>query len=365
MITKIDPNSPPSASVIQNTPPRPLSGATQIFPPQSALELARTELDMQTQGLDFTPIDGQGNALSETLENMGFTLGSRQQSTGRGTNDGKPERPRTRAMLQQLVKHVTETAPAQMEALHEHNWVIAEASDLLGAMAARGLNAGEIALLLSSLLGRKDLAGADRKRLEDALSTVLDDDEWTLKLFNHLELGPTGKSDFFALKQLYQRATSRRTGLVQWFEEFRQLHDRKRKLKTLIRTLAFELSAGGPAMDAQLGAVIADLKRIMIFMGMEDHSSRVAHTLDIDGLDGDGVISTLLEVIQQSWMHVDWLERQTLRQVPDARLRYAYVRQMGELVKLMTDECFEDDEQRRMITDAFSEYQEKLSEEEQ
>jgi type III secretion system YopN/LcrE/InvE/MxiC family regulator len=361
MITKTDSASLKPTPVMQNSPPRPLPGATQVFPPQSALELARTEFDMQATGLDFIPVDVTGDALSETLENMGFALGAYKHATGRGTGDGKSERPRTRAMLQQLVKHVTATASAQMDDLHQHASALDEASDLLASMDESGLDAGEMALLLSSLLGRKNLGSAHRKRLEDALSAVMDDDEWTLKLFNRLEFGNAGKNGFVALKQLYQRATSRRTRLVQWFEEFRQLHDRKRKLKTLIRTLAFELSAEGPAMDVQLASVITDLKRIMMFMGMEDHCHRVARTLSIDGLDGDEVISTLLEVVQQSWMHVDWLEQQTSRRVSNPDLQYGYVRQMGELVKLMTDECFEDDEQRKMITDVFSEYQEKLA----
>ncbi|AVO60244.1 type III secretion system gatekeeper subunit SctW [Pseudomonas chlororaphis] len=363
MITKTDSASIKPTPLIQNPAPLPLPGATQVFPAQSALELARTEFDMQATGLDFIPTEVPGDALSETLENMGFALGSYRQATGRGTSDGKSERPRTRAMLQQLVKHVTATAPAQMEDLQKHTAAIDEASDLLACMGDKGLDAGEMALLLGTALGRKNLGGAQRKRLEEALSAVMEDDEWTLRLFNRLEFGSTGKNSFLALKQLYQRATSRRTRLVQWFEEFRQLHDRRRKLKTLIRTLAFELSAEGPAMDAQLGAVITDLKRIMLFFGMEDHCHRVARTLAIDGLDGDGVIGTLLEIVQQSWMHVDWLEQQTSRQVPDARGQYAYVRQMGELVKLMTDECFEDDEQRKMIAEVFSEYQEKLSDE--
>lgn len=316
---------------------------------------------MQATDFDFVAIAGSGDALSETLENMGFALGAYKNATGRGTGDGKSERPRSRAMLQQLVKHVTATTSAQMEDLHKHTSALNEASDLLASMDSNGLDAGEMALLLGSLLGRKNLGGAQRKRLEDALSAVMNDDEWTLKLFNRLEFGNADKSSFIALKQLYQRATSRRTRLVQWFEEFRQLHDRKRKLKTLIRTLAFELSAEGPAMDGQLASVITDLKRIMMFMGMEDHCYRVARTLAIDGLDGDAVISTLLEIVQQSWMHVDWLEQQTLRWVPDPDLQYAYVRQMGELVKLMTDECFEDDEQRKMITEVFGEYQEKMA----
>ena len=316
---------------------------------------------MPATDVEFVAITGSADALSETLENMGFALSAYKQAAGRGTGDHKSERPRTRAMLQQLVKHVTATASAQLDELHKHTSPLDEASDLLASMDASGLDAGEMALLLSSLLGRKHLAGAQRKRLEDALSAVMDDDEWALKLFNRLEFGSAGKSSFVALKQLYQRATSRRTRLVQWFEEFRQLHDRKRKLKTLIRTLAFELSAEGSAMDVQLASVITDLKRIMMFLGMEDHCYRVACTLAIDGLDGDEVVSTLLEVVQQSWIHVDWLEQQTTRRVPDPDLQYAYVRQMGELVKLMTDECFEDDEQRKMITEVFSEYQEKLT----
>lgn len=113
-------------------------------------------------------MDGASDTLSETLENMGFALGSYKHATGRGTNDGKPERPRLRAMLQQLVKHVTATASAQMDDLHKHTSAIDETSDLLGALAEKGLDAGEIALLLSSLLGRQNLGGAHRKRLEDA-----------------------------------------------------------------------------------------------------------------------------------------------------------------------------------------------------
>jgi type III secretion system YopN/LcrE/InvE/MxiC family regulator len=361
MINKTDSANLKSVPAIQNTPQRPPTSATQIFPSQSAIELARDEFDMQTDGFEFLPVDRVEDAVAETLENMGFALGSRQRATRRGTSDGKAERPRTRAMLQQLVKQITATASTQLDDLHRRASGIDEASDLMAAMRESGLDAGEMALLLAHLLTGKNLSGARRKRLDDALSAVMADDEWSLQLFTQLEFDATGKSGFAELKHLYQRATSQRTRLVQWFEEFRQLHDRKRKLKTLIRALAFELSAEGPAMDTQLAAVISDLKRIMMFLGMEDHCQRVAQTLRIDGLDGDAVIETLLEIVQQSWMQADWIEQRTARQVPDETLHYAYARQIGELVTLMTDDCFEDDEQRKMISNAFAEFQEKLS----
>lgn len=362
MIAKIDPHHINPQSLTQAPASKPLHVATQIFPPQSALELARNEFETQPAGHESIFVDGDGDALSEKLETRNATPGIHKPFTARGTSEGRAERPRVRAMLQHLVKNATATDSSQLDDLLAQLSNIDETSDALEKMRDSGLDAGEIALLLSSLLGRKNLSSLRRKRLEDALSVVTDEDEWALQLFNRLELGPIGKNSFVELKQLYQRATSRRTQLTQWLEEFLKLKDRKRKLKVLIRTLAFELSATGPTMDTQLSAVITDLKRIMIFLGVEDHCYRAARVLNIDGLHGDVVVSTLLEVVQQSWMHVEWLENLASRQVPDTNLHYAYARQMGELIKLMTDECFEDEEQRKMITDAFTHFQEKLSE---
>lgn len=299
-------------------------------------------------------------ALSETQENLGFALGARRLP-GRASHEGRLERPRIRTMLQQMVKNVPATAKS--EEVRKHLSGLEEVSEIIEALEREGHDAGEAALLLASLLADEHLPGPRRELLEKALGRVTAEDDWTLKLFGRLELGPASKSSFQQLKQLYQRATSRRPRLVQWFEEFRQLGDRQRKLKALIRTLAFELSVAGPATGSQLGAVISDLKRIMLFLGMEDHCQRAARMLNITGLDGDALIQTLLEIIQQPWMQADWIAIHTQQQVPDSARHYAYVQQMLELVKLMTDECFEDAEQRNAIIDVLGKYRETLSEE--
>ncbi|WP_414926188.1 TyeA family type III secretion system gatekeeper subunit [Pseudomonas zeae] len=332
---------------------RPLTGATQIFPAQSVLELARTELSGQM-------LDGAADALSETQENLGFALGARRL-TGRLSPEGRVERPRIRAMLTQIVKSVPATAKS--EEVRKHLSGLEEVSEIIETLEREGHDAGEIALLLASLLDDEHLSSPRREQLEKALGRVTAQDDWALRLFGRLELGPASKSNFLQLKQLYQRATSQRPRLLQWFEEFRQLADRQRKLKALIRTLAFELSAQGPATGSQLGAVISDLKRIMLFLGMEDHCHRAARTLDIDDLDGDALVQNLLEIVQQPWMQAEWVREHTQQQVANNDRRYAYVQQMLELVKLMTDECFEDAEQRKAITDAFGEHREALAEE--
>ncbi|WP_158484770.1 type III secretion system gatekeeper subunit SctW [Pseudomonas chlororaphis] len=317
------------------------------------LDLARSELSDQT-------LERAADALSETRENLGIALGGRRLP-GRISHEGRLERPRIRTMLQQMVKNVPATA--KTDEVRKHLSGLEEVSEIIESLEREGHDAGEATLLLASLLADENLASPRRELLEKALGRVTAEDDWALKLFGRLELGSGSKSSFQQLKQLYQRATSRRPHLVQWFEEFRQLDDRQRKLKALIRTLAFELSAEGPATGSQLGAVISDLKRIMLFLGMEDHCQRAARTLDIAGLDGDALTQTLLEIIQQPWMQADWAIEHTRQQVPDSARHYAYAQQILELVKLMTDECFEDAEQRNTIIDALGECRETLSEE--
>jgi type III secretion system YopN/LcrE/InvE/MxiC family regulator len=317
------------------------------------LELARRELNGPT-------LEGAVDALSETQENLGFTLGARRLA-GRVSHEGRAERPRIRTQLQQLVRNVPATA--RTDEVRRHLSSLEEVSEIIEALERAGADAGEAALLLASLLDNDHLPRPRREQLEKALERITAQQDWALKLFGRLELGPASSRSFQQLKQLYQRATSQRPRLIQWFEEFRQLDDRQRKLKALIRTLAFELSAEGPATGSQLGAVISDLKRILLFLGMEDHCHRAARTLDIAGLDGDALVQTLLEILQQPWMQAAWVTDHTRQQVADTTRHYAYVQQMLELVKLMTEECFEDAEQRTAILDAFSEGRETMAEE--
>lgn len=315
------------------------------------LELARSELGGPA-------LAGATDALSETQENLGFALGGRRPAA-RATPEARL--PRMRTQLQQMVRNVPATA--KTDEVRRHLSGLEEVSEIIEALERDGHDAGEAALLLATLLESDNLSPARREQLEKALGRITAQDDWALKLFGRLELGPTSPHSFVQLKQLYQRATSRRTRLVQWFEEFRQLPDRQRKLKALIRTLAFELSAEGPATHSRLGAVISDLKRILLFLGMEDHCHRAARTLDIDGVDGDALVQTLLEIIQQPWMQVDWVTDLSRQQVADPNRRYAYVQQLLELGRLMVEDCFEDAEQRNTILDALREARERLADE--
>ncbi|AOJ07279.1 type III secretion system gatekeeper subunit SctW [Burkholderia mayonis] len=365
MLNRIDP-----AAAQANTAATPAGAGTasaqtvqQIVPPQSAHELAQRELADAPIDFGGAPLDAAGVpgvSFAETLEDIGFAVGARFREPRRGAADGRAERPRARSMLQQLIRQIGAVSAAELAELRQRIPGVDALDDPADAMRDAGFNAGEIALLLGSMLEEGKLSGMRRKRAEDALAAILDGDEWALQLFARLEFGHAGRTGFAELRRLYQRAADRQKRLTEWFDEFRRLRDRGRKLKTLIRALAFELSAQGPAMDAHLAAVITDLKRILQFLGVEDHCERAARMLDARDVDADALLQSLVACVEQSWISAGWLAARTDAVIRDDARRYRYAKTMLELVKLLPSDCFDDADQRDAILGAFAEHLEAL-----
>lgn len=364
MTDKIPPVAPkpPSASVqmsIQTAQSAQAAGlvdadgdaaAAQIFPAESALEMARSEwgmtpLELEAIELNATGIDSE--SFLATMEDIGFAMGART----RALREGKIDRPRTKVMLGKL----GDIAVEQAEALHARVSEIERSPAPYDEMRRAGFDAGEMALLLGARLKNGSLTDAARQRLEDALWTVLASEDWALLLFSRLEFGAATRGELAQLRRLYQRASDQRPRLAQWFAQLQGLRERKRKLKTLIRALAFELSAEGPATDTRLAAVIGDLKRIVQFLSIEDHCERLARAMPDAGLDSDAVLRVFIEAVDQSWIDGGWVEEQASvlagQTVPPQRM----VRHLAEVAKLLPGDCFQDDDQRDMMLGAFRE----------
>ncbi|AOJ71467.1 MULTISPECIES: type III secretion system gatekeeper subunit SctW [Burkholderia] len=366
MLNRIDPAAAQASAAA--TPAGAGAASAQpvqrIVPPQSAHELAQRELADAPLDFGGAPLEAagvSGESFAETLEDIGFAIGARFREPRRGAADGRPDRPRARSMLHQLIKQIGAVSAAELAELRERIPGVDELDDAADAMRDAGFNAGEIALLLGAMLEEGKLSGMRRKRAEDALAAILDGDEWALQLFARLEFGVAGRAGLSELRRLYQRAAARQKRLTEWFDEFRRLRDRRRKLKTLIRALAFELSAQGPAMDAHLAAVITDLKRILQFLGVEDHCARAADALNAPGVDADVLLQSLVECVEQSWISAGWLAERTGAAIRDDAFRYRYAKAMQELVKLLPVDCYEDAGQRDAILGAFAEHLEALA----
>ncbi len=330
----------------------PLSGASQAFPANSAFELAQGELNSNPgEFASFTVSSSSIDKASyvETIEDIGFAIGARTRDS-RALREGRVDKSRAKAMLGKLAEVATEHA----DELRARVPGIEQSPAPYDEMRRAKFDAGEMALVLAACLRGGKLDEKARRRLEDALSAVMESEEWVLLLFNRLEFGATGRSGLAELRHLYRRASMQRPRLAQWFQELRGLGNRKRKLKTLIRALAFELSAEGLAVGAQLAAVIGDLKRILHFFGMEDHCDRLAGTLDIAGMDGNALLGLLIDAVQESWLDKSWIEDRASKLVDDDAHQYPLVQGLKEIVKLLPDDCFNDEDQQETLLDAFS-----------
>lgn len=336
---------------------------TQVIPAQSALEFTQSQLDIDLPNFDSDFFENY--SLQEAQENIGLAIGNFVRMRG-GYNPRVSERS-TRGMLQRLAKNLEDADPDSMSELrHRIGGVskVEEIDDLLNSFQRHRFDTGESILLLANMLNGKEVTSLQHKEmLKQALTKIIaDDKEWVLKLFARVEFGATNLPELAGLRLLYQQAVSSQPELLYWLKQFSQYSGDQRHLRTLIRTLAFELSAGYKATDIRLAAVITDLKWVLQFLTIKSHSHRLANYLDTPNLTGEKITHLLLEIVQQSWLYIDWLDNEISAQVLENK--YSYAKGLMELIKLLPDTCFMDDEQRNVIIDTFLEYLQKLDESE-
>ncbi|EMJ7522188.1 TyeA family type III secretion system gatekeeper subunit [Providencia rettgeri] len=333
---------------------------TQVIPAQSALEIAQNQLNTEVPELDSYLSDGY--LIQETQGNIGLAIGNFVRMRG-GHNPRVSERP-TRSMLQRLAKNLEDSDPTSVgELRHRIGGVtkVEEIDDLLNSFQRHHLDTAECILLLASMLNEKENDQSSSHVLKQTLEKVMaGDNEWVLKLFTHLECGAVTPQALGELRFLYQQATSNQPELLYWFKQFSQFEGSQQQLRTLIRTLSFELSAGYKATDIRLAAVITDLKWLLQFLTIEVQSKHLANSLDLPNITDKHVTCLLLEIVQQSWLYSDWLESKISLQTSEKQ--YQYARGLMELIKLLPDDCFSDYDQREMVISVFIEYLQQLNE---
>ncbi|WP_028534038.1 TyeA family type III secretion system gatekeeper subunit [Paludibacterium yongneupense] len=320
--------------------------ASLVYPAASALELAAAEL-------------GHGDgALAETLEDMSFALGGRVRDA-RG--DGKDKATRELARLQPLLAVQALAAEGELATLMQR---FADADDPLAEMKEAGLDAGQMAWLVTAMLGREGLGPRTRERWRKAWERLCEQGGWELALFARLE-GIAAGASLSALGQLHRRAHEQSASLAAWLRELRDLRPRGRALRALIRTLSYELSGVSSAPEgARLAGVIGDLQRVLLLLGMEEHCRRIAGSLSEPAPDGERVLEEVIAMVDQSWLHRDWFAARcdALHLAPCAR--YGYIANLLGLARLLPDACLRDEEQRANLVDALSEYRDALAEQE-
>lgn len=302
-------------------------------------------------------------SLAETQEELSLVLGG-QMRDGRRINS-RAEHRRNLALLQKWMLQTQQILPVQAEQLTARFSHLHGSQDPLAVLRQSELDSGQMVHLLATLLADKSLSTAQRRKLRNALYELMEDETWALSLFSNLALGSAAKKASAQLKQLYHCAADKESSLVKWFQKFRTMQDRDEKIQILIRTLAFELSAQRPDLrDPHLAAVVMDLKRVLLFLGISAYCHKLAKDLALPHIEGDAVLLELLTTIDQAWVMASWLRaRCTVLGLPSQQ-HYFFTQRMAELIKFLAEPCFRDGSQKDMLQAAYTECLDKLAEEE-
>jgi type III secretion system TyeA family effector delivery regulator len=304
------------------------------------------------------------SALSATrnLPNTGAAVNPKLHALLRG--ERRNEALMARALVGRLAKGMKSQNDPRLEQLLMQFGEIEDTDQLLSAMSKAALHPSASALLLAAM-AQQHRPGKKRSRLDDALGELIGDGtDWELSMLGWLEFGPMNREQMSQLKALYQRTDVVRQGLSNFFQKLIGVAQRRRKLKVLIRTLGAELSGcdDDPAEGMRLATVVRDLKRLLMFVGCEEQCARIARGLGEPVVETDTVLGFLIRLIDQSWLYADWVAAECAElKLADAR-RYQLARGITGVVKMLPDPCFRDEEQRRQMVEALTEYGEREDE---
>ncbi|WP_108651906.1 TyeA family type III secretion system gatekeeper subunit [Dongshaea marina] len=333
-------------------------GFRQNFPGQSIQESVQAAL-----------VDIREGALEETMEEASLALGGKLKDLKRGKDAPKSELDKSKELLQRLIQQIAGVDLSQLSLLAAKYPGVSEAADPLMFLRQAGACAAEIALVLGFLLADQGLSRSQRKRLQQALDSLLQEEQALgVELFAYLEFGAATPKVMAQLEKIYQKACDSGLQLPELFHQLKDLPQRNKKVKALIRGLAFELSSEGEvAQGSKLATVVNDLRRLLLFFGLDTQCDQIAVHLTAQGaqLSGLEILEELVLLIEQSWVYPDWIEsRINQLELESIGLRLSYCRHCHEVIKFMPEPCFSDEDQREQILDTLSELLENYADSE-
>ncbi|QPW29354.1 SepL/TyeA/HrpJ family type III secretion system gatekeeper [Edwardsiella ictaluri] len=289
----------------------------------------------------------QSETLEETQEDLSFALGGRLRELRNGKEHESSSR--GRVLMHKLVAEVAMIAEEDLSDLNDDGWQ--QSPQMLSALQAQYPAPGAAALHLAAWLAHRQPGTRLRSRMEEALASLMADDQTAIDLFATLEFGTVTPGLRQELRQLYHRALAPRRQISQWLNMLGERQQRHKKIRTMLHLLAYELSASGqPIVGSHLAAVIDDLRQLLRLLGLEDYCDRAAAALGVSAISGEGLMLLVVQLIEQIWLNADTLEEML---PPQAELdRYRLLQALGKLIQMLPDTCFNDADHRLQLDEA-------------
>src|SRR5260363_274031 len=339
---------------------------------QRALDARRSALEAARAAL----VDVDGSRASELLELEGLIrFGSTRRAKQR--MDGSEEAVEyASAQLKQLTDRLGEADRAVLKTLAAHFPDLGAEADPLARLMSARLAPGPATLLLAAAQ-----AGADEvrlRRLKEALARLLKQayGEVHFSLFSCLTFG-NDPQQCNEMKRLYHTMVNEGGTMSALFKSLMRLPDREMRLRMLLCAVACELSGADPSVrGARLAAVVNDIRRLLIFLGLnETCQDTAARLMQPDGigiaaqvdLDSDTVLMELIETSEQAWIDADSLElRFGALGIYHLSAKLRCARAFQEIWNYLPGPFFDDDnDKRQQILTAFKELTIALAEQEE
>ncbi|MFJ2995527.1 TyeA family type III secretion system gatekeeper subunit [Pandoraea sp. NPDC087047] len=297
-------------------------------------------------------------AFAESQENLSFALGVRFRRTGE--RDVRDDKQRARALFEQQMHRFARVNSVQFETLRGQLRDLPFVPDPHQLIRQTQMSAGHAALVVAAWLADGGLDVGTRSRLRRTLDELTASETWAIEAFAALECAD-GKSPGMGLlqqlKSLFRQAQGAQRSLTQWFDECRRFSQRRARLRALMQALGLELGANQADADTQrLSAVVDDLRRVVLFLTLEsacEQSALVMRTAGCRAFETDTMIAQTLTLLDQPWASAEWLaQRAAYLGVATVDARYAFARELTQLIKSAHEGCFRDETQREALEEA-------------
>ncbi|WP_299493701.1 HrpJ domain-containing protein [uncultured Shewanella sp.] len=309
--------------------------SVQFMPASSSSAMAAAEL-AQTRS----------EAIEETMEGMSLKLGAEVKKLLGGKESKSPLLDGLERLLQQL----SDKQSTSVNKLVDTFAKIGDADKIISQLRTSGMSSGDIMLLLMALQVSGRLGSAQIQKLRKALEEMLSAEGAELAILAAIEGLGLDEAGLAGMRKLYQHASRGEGGLAKWFDLLQQCPDRRKRIKVLLRALSEPLNERSSHRNmVKVVAAVDDLRRLAVFMSLEDHCNMLGRATRISG---DAVMKVSLLLIEQSWVYPEWIEEQ-IRELPllPAK-RLGFLRRWRELVVMMPMACFRDDDQKELIEES-------------
>lgn len=307
---------------------------TPVANHETSQHLGQTQAENAVSPMDLALLELQeasGSALIETLADMGMALGGRLKDYQQ-TDIKQRQVLRQQALLKMVLRMQQQEGgiPSQL------------------VQQAPSQNMGQRLLQVATLLVANGTDRKKRKTLSDQLAELMEQEGWEVELFGMLELGHVDKGVLAQINRLFQQAMDEEAvSLSEWFQRIMAWPDRRRRVRVLLRVMAFELSACVAGTQQQrLAAVLVRLRRLLLFLGLEKECQRAEV---ICQLPVGSLLCLLIDITNESWLFAEWLAPRLTPLVPSIKRYNRLLQHLDALFTLMPDRCFNDEDQREQI----------------